>query len=61
MPSHSKSAETYTISHLRCGNCGWKQYEYGIGRDDKLPIPKGQPLGATPCPDCGCATLRKGL
>jgi hypothetical protein len=46
---------TYTVTNLRCDNCGWKQYD--IGRYEQYPIPKGQAVRDTDCPKCGVKGL----
>lgn len=48
---------TYTVGGLICDNCGHKPRWPGA----ELEIPQGQAVKNTPCPKCGCKTLRRGF
>jgi predicted RNA-binding Zn-ribbon protein involved in translation (DUF1610 family) len=51
-----KGSSTYTVSGLRCENCGWRQYDGPI--KEAHPIPKGRAVADEPCPKCGVKALR---
>jgi transcription elongation factor Elf1 len=53
--SEGASKATYTVSSLQCDNCGWSQY-IGVMKE-KHPIPKGQIVKDTKCPNCGTKSL----
>lgn len=47
--SKGKRAE-YSV-RVCCTNCG---------AEERVTLPVGQKIGESPCPTCGCETLRKG-
>jgi ribosomal protein L32 len=49
-----KTRSTYKVRGVHCLNCGWNEE-----RGREVEIPKGVPIPAHTCPECGCQKLWK--